>query len=175
MTVIWIVRVPSRPSRLKTTSTPRVRRRSVLGRSRPASARGLFGQPDRFQTTDLPATLMPACKRSDASSCPLHSVGHDLAHAGRYWVGLDDVLDRLAPIVRISGFEGACRSKGTLTSCGPEREVSHARQSIEAHLRSMRSHARPHRGARQGCAGVRVQTLAKAPVPAGAAAMSRLG
>jgi hypothetical protein len=39
-------------------------------RSRPARARGFFGQPDRFQTMELPTTLMPACNRSDAF--PVH-------------------------------------------------------------------------------------------------------
>ena len=43
--------------------------------------------------------------------------------------------DRAAPVVRISGFEGARRSKCALTGCGPEREVSHARQPLEPHLR----------------------------------------
>src|SRR4029077_14338194 len=36
-------------------------------RSRPASARGLFGQPERVQAAiALPPTLTPTCKRSDA-------------------------------------------------------------------------------------------------------------
>src|SRR5439155_5256458 len=41
------------------------------------------------------------------ASGPLRSVGHDLAHTGRHWVGVDDVLDRVAPVVGISGFKGA--------------------------------------------------------------------
>ena len=69
------------------------------------------------------------------ASRPLRSVGHDLAHTGRHRVGVDDVLDRVAPVVGISGFEGARGSKCALTGCGPEREVSHARQPLEAHLR----------------------------------------
>src|SRR6478735_8191179 len=32
------------------------------------------------------------------ASRPLRSVGHDLAHARRHWVGVDNVLDRVAPV-----------------------------------------------------------------------------
>jgi len=41
------------------------------------------------------------------ASRPLRPVGHDLAHKGRHWIDIDDVLDRVAPVVGISGFEGA--------------------------------------------------------------------
>src|SRR5262249_50203497 len=61
LAVILIVRIPNRPSRPKTISILSVRRKLCARRSRPASARGLFGQPDR---------LAPICKRSDA--LPLH-------------------------------------------------------------------------------------------------------
>src|SRR6516162_378411 len=66
------------------------------------------------------------------ASAPLRSVGHDLAHEGRHGIGVDDVLDRGAPVVGISGFEGARGSKCALTGCGPEREVGHAWQLLEA-------------------------------------------
>ena len=69
------------------------------------------------------------------ASRPLRSVGHDLAHTGRHRVGVDDVLDRVAPVVGISGFEGARGAKGALTGRGPEREVSHPRQPLEAYMR----------------------------------------
>src|SRR6478752_4865010 len=36
------------------------------------------------------------------ASRPLRSVGHELTHARRHWVGVNDVLDRIAPVVRIS-------------------------------------------------------------------------
>jgi hypothetical protein len=52
----------------------------------------------------------------------LRSVGHELAHMGRYRVGVDDVLERVAPVVRISGFKGALGAKSRLACCGPERE-----------------------------------------------------
>ena len=68
---------------------------------------------------------------------------------GRYRVGVDDVLDRVAPVVRISGFAGASEAKGALTGCGPEREVSHAWQPLEAHLRQ---HVQPMRGRIEECA-----------------------
>jgi hypothetical protein len=103
--VILIVRVPTRPSRPKTISIPRVRRKVCARRSRPASAGRFFGQPDRFPTMD-----------------------HDLRRTGRRWICVDEVLDRIAPVIRISGFEGARRSKCALTGYGPEREVGQPRQ-----------------------------------------------
>ena len=69
------------------------------------------------------------------ASRPLRSVGHELAHMGRHRVGVDDVLDRVAPVIGISGFKGARGSKCALAGCGPEREISHARQALEAYMR----------------------------------------
>src|SRR4249920_2677090 len=69
------------------------------------------------------------------ASRPLRSVGHELAHMGRYGIGVDDALDRVAPVIRISGFEGALGSKSRFAGCNPEREISHARQPPEAQLR----------------------------------------
>jgi hypothetical protein len=69
------------------------------------------------------------------ASRPLRSVGHELAHMGRYRVGVDDVLDRVAPVIRLSGFKGALGAISRFAGCDPEREVSHARQPLEAHLR----------------------------------------
>ena len=57
MAVILIVRVPNRPSRPKTISIPSVRRKVCARRSRPASARGFFGQPDRLQILSYPHTM----------------------------------------------------------------------------------------------------------------------
>jgi hypothetical protein len=69
------------------------------------------------------------------ASRPLHSLGHDLAHKGRHWIDVDDVLDGVAPVVRISGFEGTRGAKCALAGCGPDREISHARQPLEANAR----------------------------------------
>jgi hypothetical protein len=48
------------------------------------------------------------------ASRPLRSVGHDLAHKGRHWIRVNDVLDRVAPVVGISGFESARGAEGAL-------------------------------------------------------------
>src|SRR5438876_503906 len=50
-------------------------------------------------------------------------------------VSVVHVLDRVAAVVGISGFEGARGSKCALAGCGPEREVSHARQPLESNMR----------------------------------------
>src|SRR6516165_4046284 len=72
------------------------------------------------------------------ASPPLRFVGHDLAYERRHWIGVDDVLNRGAAVVRIRGFECARGSKCALAGCGPKREVSHARKPLEA---DMRQHA----------------------------------
>ena len=92
-------------------------------------------------TSECARALWPArpvgadLQKVRCASRPLRSVEHDLAHMGRHRVGVDDALDRIAPVVGISVFEGARGSKGALTGRGPEREVSHARQPLEAHPR----------------------------------------
>src|SRR5262249_8022816 len=91
--------------------------------------------------SECTGTLWPArpvganLQKVGCASHPLRSVGHDLAHKGRHWIGVDDIFDRGAPVVGISSFEGAHGSKCALTGCGPEREVSHARQPLEAYPR----------------------------------------
>src|SRR5262249_16253525 len=72
------------------------------------------------------------------ASPPLRFVGHDLAYERRHRIGVDKVLNRGAPVVRISGFECARGSKCALAGYGPKREVSHARQTFES---DMRQHA----------------------------------
>jgi hypothetical protein len=68
------------------------------------------------------------------ASRPLRSVGHELADTGRYRVGVDDVLDRVAPVVRISGFKGALGVKSRFAGCDPEREIR-----IEERAKNVRS------------------------------------
>ena len=171
MAVILIVRVPNRPSRPKTISIPSARSGVCARRSRPASARGLFGQPDRVQAAiALPPTLMPTCKRSDA--LPVHCARS--AMSSRTWAATGSASTMFSIASRrlfvISGFKGARGSKCALACCGPEREISHARQPPEAYLRQHAvSHARPHRGARQECAVGRARTPAIAQSPAGVA------
>ena len=80
----------------------------------------------------IAANIDADLQKVGCASRPLRSVGHELAHMGRYRVGVDDVLDRVAPVIVISGFKGARGSKCALACCGPEREISHARQPPEA-------------------------------------------
>src|SRR6476661_6573227 len=83
----------------------------------------------------IAANIGADLQKVGCASRPVLSVGHELAHMGRYRVGVDDVLDRLAPVIVISGFKGARGSKCALAGCGPEREISHARQPPEAYMR----------------------------------------
>src|SRR4051794_23712881 len=83
----------------------------------------------------IAANIDADLQKVGCASRPLRSVGHELAHMGRYRVGVDDVPDRVAPVIRISAFKGALGAKSRFAGRDPEREVSHARQPLEAHLR----------------------------------------
>jgi hypothetical protein len=86
-------------------------------------------------------TLWPArpvgaeLQKIGRASSPLRFVGHNLAYERRHRIGVDDVLNRVSPIVGMRSFEAAGGPKGALTGCGPEREISHARQLLGAQLR----------------------------------------
>jgi hypothetical protein len=98
MAVILMVRVPDRPSRLNTISIPSARSEVCARRSRPASARGLFGQPHRGPSShSIAANIYADLQKVGCASRRVRSVCHELAHMGRYRVGVDDVLDRVAP------------------------------------------------------------------------------
>jgi hypothetical protein len=97
-------------------------------RSQPPLAAEDNLNPERAQEALCPAqsarecagTLWPAkpvgadLQKVGCASRPLRSVGHDLAHKGRHWIDVDDVLDRGAPLDGISDFEGARGSKCAL-------------------------------------------------------------
>src|SRR5262245_1582046 len=76
---------------------PASERAGVLGPARPVPNHGIAGNID----TGL--------QKVGCASRPLRSVGHDLAHAGRHWVGIHDDLDRIAPVVRISTLQSSSR------------------------------------------------------------------
>src|SRR6476469_1371463 len=59
----------------------------------------------------IAANIDADLQKVGCASGPLRSVGHELAHMGRYRVGVDNVLDRIAPVIRISGLEGALGAK----------------------------------------------------------------
>ena len=65
----------------------------------------------------------------------MRSVSHYFAHIGFHRIGVDDVFDRVAPVIEVSGFEGPLRAKGALTGHCSEREVGHTRQPFEAYTR----------------------------------------
>ena len=146
MAVILIVRVPNRPSRPKTISIPSVRSGVCARRSRPASARGFFGQPERFPTMGLPATLAPASRRSEA--LPAHCARSAIISRTRAATGSASTMFSIA-------------SRRRSQPCAPTTRGAPAAASV--------SHARPHRGARQECAVGRARTPAIAQSPAGVA------
>ena len=132
MAVILIVRVPEPPLAAEDNLNPKCAEQGLC----PAqSASECAGALWPARPAPLAANIGADLQKVRCASRPLRSVGHELAHTGRHWVGVDDILDRVAPVVGISGFEGARGSKGALAGCGPEREVSHARQPLEAYPR----------------------------------------
>src|SRR6266545_942970 len=61
-------------------------------------------------SSECARTLGPArpvdadLQKIGGASRPLRSVGHDLANKGRHGIVVDDILDRGAPVVGISGL-----------------------------------------------------------------------
>src|SRR6266700_6584498 len=66
-----IILVPDRPSRENVTSMPSVRRNVCARRSRPASARGVFGQPALLFQTSSPAQ---SAARKRSAALPVHAL-----------------------------------------------------------------------------------------------------
>src|SRR5256886_10630617 len=97
-----------------------------LGPAQPASECAGILWPARPGPSghSIAANIDADLQKVGSASRPLRSVGHELAHMGRHRVGVDDVLDRVAPVIVISGFKGARGPKCALACCGPEREVS---------------------------------------------------
>jgi hypothetical protein len=52
----------------------------------------------------IAANIHADLQKVGCASRPLRSVGHELAHMGRYGVGVDDVLDRVAPVAELFVF-----------------------------------------------------------------------
>src|SRR5215475_12989568 len=100
-----------------------------LGAAQPASeSAGILWPARAVPNKGVARNIGAGQQKIGSASRPLRSVGHNLTHARRHWVGLDNVLDCLTPVARISGFEGALGTKSRFARCDPEREISHARQ-----------------------------------------------
>ena len=72
MVFILMMRVPALPSRLKPISIPTARNGVCTRRSRPASARGLLGQPVR--SVELQSLPRPALARRRSAALPVHEL-----------------------------------------------------------------------------------------------------
>ena len=72
-------------------------------------------RPGPGNHVDCRPTWVPARKRSDA--LPVHCclARNDLPQTGSHRVGVDDVFDRVAPVVRISGFVACLRGRKALS------------------------------------------------------------
>src|SRR5262245_35050647 len=127
---ILITLLPARPLRLKAISIPSVRRKVWARRRRPASARicGPAGDQDTITgETDALTQQVGGAAR------PRAALGHDLAHAGRHRVCIDGIGDRSLAVYFVGPHEGPGRPECTLAGSGPEREVGHPGQPLEAH------------------------------------------
>src|SRR5262249_4719903 len=63
---------------------------------RPAQPAG-----QRAGTFGPPRPVGAELQKVRCAASPLRLLGHELAHAGRHGIGVDDVLDRVAPVVGI--------------------------------------------------------------------------
>ena len=129
MAVILMVRVPNRPSRPKTISIPSARSGVCARRSRPASARGLFGQPERVQAAiALPPTLMPTCKRVFLATSATNGVVSSLTLDRLLALSLSSTLGTVSRTVPSVARLGCQRSPvrlpcGSLIERAPTRRV----------------------------------------------------
>src|SRR5262245_60007024 len=99
-----------------------------LGPAQPASeSAGILWPARAAPNKGVARNIGAGQQKIGSASRLLRSVGHNLTHARRHWVGLDNVLDSVTPVVRISGFKGARGAKFRFAGCDPECEVSHAR------------------------------------------------
>src|SRR5262245_34931601 len=80
-----------------------------LGPAQPASECAGILWPARPGPSghSIAANIDSDLQKVGCASRPLRSVGHELAHTGRYRVGVDNVLGRVAPVIVISGFKDA--------------------------------------------------------------------
>ena len=72
-----------------------------LGPTQPASECAGTPWPARPDPSghSIAANIDADLQKVGCASRPLRSVGHELAHVGRHWVGVDDVLDRVARLL----------------------------------------------------------------------------
>src|SRR5258708_14288733 len=67
----------------------------------------------------IAANIDADLQKVGCASRPLRSVGHELAHMGRYRAGVDNVVGLVAPVACICGFKRARGSKCALACCWP--------------------------------------------------------
>ncbi len=163
-----MMRVPDRPSRPKAISIPKVRRNVWARRSRPASARGLLGQPPLLGGN--PCRSGAGAQQLRCATRPCGATRHDFPHPSRHGIGIEDAVADGAAIFAIRAQECSRRHERALASGCPLGKISHARPALDADLgevpQSMRRDVE-HRT--QDARPLELKAPARAPFPVGAA------
>jgi hypothetical protein len=159
--LMWIVRVPARPSRLKPISMPSVRRNVCARRSRPASDLGVLGQSALLREASLLTRSAVARRRSEA--VPVHVMRSAMRSRTQTATrSLSMTLPDGGPAVRLIGAqEGASGPECCFACHCPKREIGHPRQSLGANVRQLAQAMR--RSVEQGTQDARPRGLEFAP------------
>ena len=91
-----IILLPARPSRLNVMSMPKALRNVCARRSRPASARGLLGQPVRL--SERPSQLRPAPSRSRSTAVPVHELRSAMISRTQEATGSASIIPSIADL-----------------------------------------------------------------------------
>ena len=125
-----------------------------LGATQAAGERaGIFGPPGVCSRNAGIGESGPGAQKIRSASSPGAARGHDLLHAARHRVGVDDVLDRGPAICLVGAHEGASGPERGFTRRGPDGKVGHPRQPVQAHARQGPQAVR--RGVKQGAQDAR--------------------
>jgi hypothetical protein len=76
---------------------------------------GAAGRPEHARVLWAARLVGADLQKVRCASRPLRSVSRELAHKGGQRLGVNDVLDRLAPMVGIGGLKAAGGAKGRST------------------------------------------------------------
>src|ERR1700730_10598224 len=79
----------------------------------------------------IASTLGTQPQKACRAPSPLSPVDHDCSHAGGYGIRFVDTFDSGPAVRRVGASESAGRPECRFARCGPDREVSHARQPVE--------------------------------------------
>src|SRR5947209_16962545 len=93
---------------------------------------GIFGPASALTQKVVSAAVGVGPPKLGGTARPRAAHGHDLPHASSDRVGIDHPLDRGPAVCSVGASESAGGPQGCFASRGPEGEIGHAGQPVEA-------------------------------------------